>query len=64
MLFEHQDEHNSKYAVPTSIAGKIGCTGDAYDNALAETINGLLKTEVIRLRGALERSGGCGICDT
>ena len=25
--------------------------GDAYDNALAETINGLYKTEVIRRRG-------------
>ena len=25
--------------------------GDSYDNALAETINGLYKTEVIRQRG-------------
>ena len=25
--------------------------GDSYDNALAETINGLYKTEVIRRRG-------------
>lgn len=25
--------------------------GDAYDNALAETINGLCKTEVVRRRG-------------
>ena len=25
--------------------------GDAYDNALAETVIGLFKTEVIRLRG-------------
>jgi putative transposase len=29
----------------------VGNTGDAYDNALAETINGLFKTEVIRRRG-------------
>ena len=29
----------------------VGSTGDAYDNALAETINGLFKTEVIRPRG-------------
>ena len=25
----------------------VGSTGDSYDNALAETINGLYKTEVI-----------------
>ena len=29
----------------------IGTVGDSYDNALAETINGLYKTEVIRRRG-------------
>jgi len=29
----------------------VGSVGDAYDNALAETINGLYKTEVIRHRG-------------
>ena len=28
-----------------------GRCGDSYDNALAETINGLYKTEVIRRRG-------------
>jgi len=33
------------------IAGSVGSVGDAYDNALAETINGLYKTEVIRRRG-------------
>ena len=27
--------------------------GDAYDNALAETINGLYKTEVIKHLGAV-----------
>jgi transposase InsO family protein len=30
------------------IAGSVGSVGDSYDNALAETINGLYKTEVIR----------------
>jgi len=30
---------------------RIGSRGDSYDNALAETINGLYKTEVIRRRG-------------
>ncbi len=29
----------------------IGSVGDSYDNALAETVNGLYKTEVIRRRG-------------
>ena len=29
----------------------VGSKGDAYDNALAETIIGLFKTEVIRRRG-------------
>src|SRR5690606_16161348 len=30
------------------IAPSIGTVGDAYDNALMETINGLFKTECIR----------------
>lgn len=29
----------------------MGSTGDSYDNALAETINGLYKTELIHQRG-------------
>lgn len=29
----------------------VGSVGDSYDNALAETINGLYKTEVIHGRG-------------
>ena len=29
----------------------VGSTGDSYDNALSETINGLYKTEVIYKRG-------------
>jgi len=29
----------------------VGSVGDSYDNALAETINGLYKTEVINRRG-------------
>ncbi len=29
----------------------VGSVGNSYDNALAETINGLYKTEVIRCRG-------------
>jgi transposase InsO family protein len=33
------------------IERSVGSVGDAYDNALAETVNGLYKTEVIRRRG-------------
>ena len=29
----------------------VGTTGDSYDNAMAETIMGLFKTEVIHARG-------------
>jgi len=31
--------------------GSVGSKGDSYDNALAETVNGLYKTELIRRRG-------------
>jgi transposase InsO family protein len=33
------------------ITASVGSVGDSYDNALAETINGSYKTEVIRKRG-------------
>lgn len=33
------------------IAPSVGSTGDSYDNALAESVIGLYKTEVIRQRG-------------
>jgi putative transposase len=33
------------------IKASVGTTGDSYDNALAESIIGLYKTEVIRRRG-------------
>ena len=33
------------------IEPSIGSVGDSYDNALAETINGLYKAEVIHRRG-------------
>lgn len=35
----------------TGIAPSVGSVGDSYDNALAETISGLYKTEIIRQRG-------------
>jgi transposase InsO family protein len=33
-----------------NIAASVGTVGDSYDNALAETINGLYKTELIKPR--------------
>lgn len=33
------------------IGASVGSVGDSYDNALAETINGLYKTEVIEHEG-------------
>ena len=35
----------------TGIAASVGTVGDSYDNALAETVNGLYKTELIKPRG-------------
>jgi transposase InsO family protein len=43
-----------KYTERLAEAGiepSVGSVGDSYDNALAETINGLYKTELIRRRG-------------
>ena len=37
--------------VEAGIEPSVGSVGDSYDNALAETINGLFKTEVIHRRG-------------
>ncbi len=35
----------------SGIAPSVGSQGDAYDNALAESVIGLFKTEVIQRRG-------------
>lgn len=43
-----------KYTERLADAGiepSVGSVGDSYDNALAETINGLFKAEVIHRRG-------------
>ncbi len=37
--------------VESGIEPSVGSVGDSYDNALAETVIGLFKTEVIRRRG-------------
>ena len=33
------------------IVNSVGSRGDSYDNTLAETINGLYKTELVRNKG-------------
>jgi putative transposase len=40
----------SERLAESGIEPSVGSVGDSYDNALAETINGLYKTEVIRRR--------------
>jgi transposase InsO family protein len=55
----HHSDRGSQYLsiryserlVDAGIAASVGSVGDAYDNALAETVNGLYKTELIRTRG-------------
>lgn len=57
-LIHHSDKGSQYLAISyterlaeAGIEASVGSVGDAYDNALAETINGLFKTEVIRKRG-------------
>ena len=57
-LIHHSDRGSQyvaiKYTERLAEAGvepSVGSVGDSYDNALAETVNGLYKTEVIRRRG-------------
>ena len=57
-LIHHSDRGcqyvSIKYTERLSEAGiepSVGSVGDSYDNALAETINGLYKAEVIHRRG-------------
>ena len=57
-LVHHSDRGSQyisiKYTDRLAVAGiepSVGSVGDSYDNALAETINGLYKTELIHRRG-------------
>ena len=57
-LIHHSDKGSQylsiRYAerlAEIGIAASVGSTGDAYDNAMAETINGLYKAEVIWRQG-------------
>ncbi len=55
----HHSDRGSQYVsikyterlMEAGIEPSVGSVGDSYDNALAESINGLYKTEVIRRRG-------------
>ena len=52
--FESAQYVSIKYTERLAEAGiepSVGSVGDSYDNALAETINGLFKAEVIHRRG-------------
>ena len=42
--------HGARLA-DAGVAASVGSRGDSYDNALAESFNGLYKTEVIRHHG-------------
>jgi len=41
----------SERLMQAGVEPSVGSTGDSYDNALAETINGLYKTELVRKKG-------------
>lgn len=43
--------HYSERLAEAGFMASVGSVGDSYDNALAETINGLYKTEVIYKNG-------------
>lgn len=55
----HHSDHGSNYMsvvytdriVELGATASTGTVGDSYDNALAEAVNGLYKTELIRRRG-------------
>ena len=55
----HHSDRGSQYLsiryserlAEAGMESSVGSKGDSYDNAMAETINGLYKTEVIRKRG-------------
>jgi putative transposase len=49
--FQYVAIRYSDRLIESGIEASVGYVGDAYGNALAETINGLFKTEVIRRRG-------------
>lgn len=57
-LIHHTDKGSQYTSIKFSerlaqvgVAASVGSVGDSYDNALAETINGLYKTELIKKAG-------------
>ena len=57
-LIHHSDRgvqyvsiHYTERLAQAGIEPSVGSVGDSYDNALAETVHGLFKTELIRRRG-------------
>ncbi len=48
---QHLSIKHTERLAEAGIAPSVGSVGDSYDNALAETINGLSKTELIRRCG-------------
>lgn len=59
MRLVHHSDRGSQYPSiryterlgEAGVEPSVGSVGDSYDNALAETINGLFKVEVIHRRG-------------
>lgn len=62
----HHSDHGSQYLsirytdklADEGFTASVGTVGDSYDNALAESINGLYKTEVIRKNGPWKNLDG------
>ena len=57
-LIHHSDRGSQYLAIryterleDAGVVGSVGSKGDSYDNALAETVNGLYKAELINRRG-------------
>jgi transposase InsO family protein len=48
---QHVSIRYTERLAAAGIEPSVGSVGDSYDNALAETVIGLFKTEVIRRRG-------------
>ena len=48
---QHVSIKYSERLAEAGIKPSVGSVGDSYDNALAETVNGLYKAEVIHRRG-------------
>lgn len=54
----HHSDHGAQYVslaysdalIAAGVTASVGTVGDSYDNALAETINGLYKTELIHTK--------------